>query len=291
MPMMASSFVTSRWRLLLLLVIGAGGGIALWAWLDPLHLVVAAQGSVPVALSPANLTEVVSSLGRLEPKGRVMRVAGPSQPGAVIAELRVNEGDQVHAGDVIAVLDTFAVEQATLARLELELGHAQAESHRRENLYRKSIVSASEREDLHTQVEVARAKVQEAHAKLDLNVVRAPISGTVLKVHAYPGERIGSDGIVELGDTDEMYAVAEVYETDIGKVRVGQRAVIKSPALPGEVQGTVERIGQEIGKRDVLDTDPGGDFDARVVEVYVRLADDSVAKDLTYLSVEVFIFL
>lgn len=278
----------SRWQVILLLVIGAGGGISLWTWVDPLHLVVVAHGSVP-AEPPATLPDAVSSLGRLEPKERVMRVAGPSQPGAVIAELRVHEGDHVHAGDVIAVLDTFGVEQATLRRLELELGHAQAESLRRESLYRNSIVSASEREELSTAVEVGRAKVQEAHARLDLDIVRAPISGTVLKVHTYPGERIGAEGIVELGNTDEMYAIAEVYETDIGRIRVGQRALIRSSALPGEVQGTVERIGRKIGKRDVLDTDPGGDFDARVVEVYVRLTDDSATRDLTYLSVEVLI--
>jgi HlyD family secretion protein len=46
----------------------------------------------------------------------------------------------------------------------------------------------------------------------------------LIEIHTYPGERVGADGILELGRTDEMVAIAEVYETDIGRVRKGQRA-------------------------------------------------------------------
>ena len=84
-----------------------------------------------------------------------------------------------------------------------------------------------------------------------------------------------------------MYTVAEVYETDIGKVHVGQRATITSPALHGELMGTVERIGMKIGKRDVLDVDPAASTDARVVEVHIRLDDSRAVAGLTNLQVEV----
>ena len=47
---------------------------------------------------------VVSSLGRIEPAGGVLRLAGPSGLGSVIMNLRVEEGQQVKAGDVIATL-------------------------------------------------------------------------------------------------------------------------------------------------------------------------------------------
>ena len=98
---------------------------------------------------------------------------------------------------------------------------------------------------------------------------------------------MGPDGIAELGRTDQMYAVAEVYETDIGKVHVGQRATITSPALHGELLGTVERIGMKIGKRNVLDDDPAASTDARVVEVHIRLDDSGAVAGLTNLQVEV----
>ena len=86
-----------------------------------------------------------------------------------------------------------------------------------------------------------------------------------------------------------MYAVAEVYETDIGRVRVGQPAVVHSPALLHELAGEVERIGLKVGKKDVLSTDPVADADARVVEVRIRLAEPERAASLTNLRVEVLV--
>jgi HlyD family secretion protein len=64
-----------------------------------------------------------------------------------------------------------------------------------------------------------------------------------------------------------MYAVAEVYETDIAKVRNGQRATVTSAVFAGTLQGTVAQISKQIGKKDVLNTDPAADTDARAIEV------------------------
>jgi HlyD family secretion protein len=119
--------------------------------------------------------------------------------------------------------------------------------------------------------------------------VRAPIDGQILKIHAREGERVGPEGILEIGETAAMYVIAEVYETDIGRVRVGQRARITSPALAQPLEGAVERIGLRIGKQDVLGTDPVADVDARVVEVEVRLDDAAPAAHLTNLRVDVVI--
>jgi HlyD family secretion protein len=87
--------------------------------------------------------------------------------------------------------------------------------------------------------------------------------------------------------TDEMLAVAEIYETDIGRVQVGQRATVSSPALADPLVGKVERIGRKIGKLDVLDADPVAKTDARVVEVEIRLDDAARVAALTNLQVEV----
>jgi HlyD family secretion protein len=84
--------------------------------------------------------------------------------------------------------------------------------------------------------------------------------------------------------------VAEVYETDIGRVRPGQRAEVTSPALPGPVGGTVERVGLMVYKNDVLDVDPVADADARVVEVRIRLDPSQEAAALSNLQVAVRIF-
>jgi HlyD family secretion protein len=86
-----------------------------------------------------------------------------------------------------------------------------------------------------------------------------------------------------------MYAVAEVYETDISKVRLGQRATITSDAFPAKLQGTVDQIGWEVGKKDVLSTDPAAATDVRVVEVKIGLdsASSQRVAGLTNLQVTV----
>ena len=139
-------------------------------------------------------------------------------------------------------------------------------------------------------VESAIATKQKAQVDLNLSYIKAPVSGSILKVHSRQGESINDeDGIVELGRIDQMYAVAEVYETDIAKVRNGQRATVSSPVFAGTLEGTVARIGKQIGKKDVLNTDPAADTDARVVEVRIRLDPESSKKvaALTNLQVEV----
>lgn len=137
----------------------------------------------------------------------------------------------------------------------------------------------------------AKAAVQQAQANLDLAYVRSPKMGQILKIHTLPGEVISNKGIVELGQTDQMYAIAEVYEMDISKVRLGQQATITSKGVTGELRGIVDEIGLQIGKKDVLGTDPAADVDARVVEVKIRLdpADSKLVAALTNLQVNVVI--
>lgn len=125
------------------------------------------------------------------------------------------------------------------------------------------------------EVENAKAAVQEAQANLDLAYVRATKAGQVLKIHTWDGEVVSDQGIVEIGQTNQMYVVAEVYETDINQVKIGQSATITQLNLPGKLEGTVSEIGLLIAKKDVLNTDPAADIDARVVEVKIRLTPES----------------
>ena len=134
-------------------------------------------------------------------------------------------------------------------------------------------------------VESAEAKVKSAEAQLELTIIRAPIDGEVLKVFTYPGERIGNDPILKMGDTNDMHVIAEVHETDVGAVRIGQRATITSEALDQPVGGTVEEIGSLIYKNDVLDVDPRAQKDTRIVEVRIKLDKSDALSRFTHLEV------
>jgi HlyD family secretion protein len=143
------------------------------------------------------------------------------------------------------------------------------------------------------QAEINRAiaNVAKARADLDLAYVRSPIDGQVLKIHTRPGEVVGNKGIVALGQTDRMNVVAEVYELDVSKLRVGQKATITSNAFSGNLYGTVSQIGLQVNPQDVLSTDPTANVDGRIVEVKIHLntVDSQRVSALTNLQVNVVI--
>lgn len=229
----------------------------------------------------------VGALGRIEPHHGVIQVAGPPRPAVVIQELLVEEGDAVLRDQPVAVLAGVEVQRAEVARLRAELGNTKRELERKRGLRNRGVLSDSDWEFARLARAVAGAELARAEAELALLTVRSPIDGRVLRIHARGGERVGADGVADLGETQAMYAVAEVYETDIGRVRVGAHARITSPALPRPLAGTVERVGLEIGKQDVLSTDPVADVDTRVFEVEIRLEESELAARFTNLRVDV----
>ncbi len=133
----------------------------------------------------------------------------------------------------------------------------------------------------------AQANLNVAEAQLELTTIRAPIDGEILKILTYPGERIGNDPILKMGDTNKMYVVAEVEENDIAAVRVGQHATVTSEAVNEPLHGIVEEIGRLIYKNDIFNLDPRADRDTRIVEVRIKLDTPQPVAALTYLEVSV----
>jgi HlyD family secretion protein len=277
--------VRARWIGLAGLLVGAA---SLWAAEAPRSSTMG-DDAENLQSQRAPTLERVAALGRIEPGRGVIRVAGPPRPTVVIERLLVEEGDAVRRGQAIASLAGIGVQQAEVARLAAELANADRELKRRHELHQGRVLSESDWQAVELSRDVARARLTGAEAELELSTVRSPIDGRVLKIHAREGERVGADGIAEVGSTDRMYAVAEVYETDIGRVQVGRPARVRSSALAGELEGVVEQIGLEIGKQDTLDTDPVADVDARVVEVRVRILDAERVAALTNARVDVVI--
>ncbi|MDJ0633924.1 MAG: ABC exporter membrane fusion protein [Xenococcaceae cyanobacterium MO_188.B29] len=187
------------------------------------------------------------------------------------------------------VTEAQATYNKTLTTLREEINQAKAVDIQEINTLQKQITEATatleriaEVRDVDVEVaqaEVGRsiAKLRQAEESLKLTQVKAPTDGQIIKINAYPGELVSEDkGVVEFGRTNQMVVVAEVYESDISKVRLGQQAIItsESGAFEGEVRGVVSHIGLYIGKQDVLDTDPAADVDSRVVEVEIKVNQD-----------------
>jgi HlyD family secretion protein len=139
-----------------------------------------------------------------------------------------------------------------------------------------------------TEVSMAIAAANKAEAELQQAYIRAPITGQILKIHTRPGEKLSSDGIVDLAQTDDMVAIAEIYQTDIDKIRLGQSATITGQGFSGEVKGTVSEIGLQVSRQNVFSSEPGENLDRRIVEVKIRLnpASSKRVAGLTNLQVQ-----
>ena len=141
------------------------------------------------------------------------------------------------------------------------------------------------------ELSLAQTEWQRSKADFNLSYVRSPQNGQILRINTFPGELVRERGIVEIGFTEQMYVNAEIYETDINKIKKGNKAIIKTDNLIGELAGKVEQIGLSIARKNILSTDPIADTDARVVEVKIRLnpLDSHKVAKFTNLKVKVII--
>ena len=258
-----------------------------------------------VAVIPRN-QEAVAALGRLEPAGDVRLLAAPiSGIGGSprISELLVEEGDRVSSGQLLARFDTAPtlvaqqrLIEARLRNLDTRLTVQTRDVSRYRQLSRSGAIPSGELDNRETDLlklqgdrNEAWAEREKLKAELLLTELRAPMAGTVLKLHARVGERPTEAGVLELGASNRMQAVVEVYESDIDRVRLGQSVslISENGGYQGALTGEVIRISPQVRQRSVLSTDPTGDADARVVEVRVALdpSDSQRVRDLTGLKV------
>lgn len=140
-----------------------------------------------------------------------------------------------------------------------------------------------------SEVDKAIASVNKANADLAEAYIRAPIAGRIIDIYAQPGETVREEGIADLGETVEMQAVTEVYQTDVAQVYTGQTAVITSDSFPDQLWGTVDQVGLQVIQQEVSSGEAGENLDRKVVEVRIQLnpEDSQRVATLTNLQVRV----
>lgn len=202
-----------------------------------------------------------------------------------------------------SLAEAKAVLARTQATTEGEIQEAKAELKRIENAGPAQVEAARSTLDQvaevrpidiqMAQVELKAAKAALIQAKNDLAkaTIAAPRSGEILQIYTRPGEQMSSNGIVALGQTNQMLAIAEIYQSDINRVKLGQPAKITGQAFKGQLQGKVVEIGQQISRQSVFSGEPGENLDRRIVEVKVALNPDDSQRvsHLSNLQVETII--
>lgn len=175
--------------------------------------------------------------------------------------------------------------QAVLARIRstspAQLNQARA------NLERIAEVRPVDVKANQIEIDRAIAAMKQAKAELEKAYVRSPIDGEILDIHTRAGEVVANDGIAEIGQTQQMYAIAEVYQSDISKVKPGQQVRVTSDSFLGELVGTVERIDSQVRRQTIVNTDPSTNIDGRVIEVHVALDATSSKKAAKFTNLQV----
>ncbi|MFL0604895.1 efflux RND transporter periplasmic adaptor subunit [Cylindrospermopsis raciborskii] len=263
------------------------GGLQLYKILLTQH---SKANQTPTSESTIPPIHTVTALGRLEPRGKVIKLSASTlTQGSRVERLLVKEGDMVKVGQIIAILDNKPRLQAAYEEAEAidntsrkQIEEAKTALNRIRSTGGEQIISAKailnkiaevrpiDIAAARAELNRAKAAAQQAKVNLDQAYIKSPQKGVVFEIHTRAGELVGNEGIVEIGETSQMYAVAEVYQSDISKILPQQQVKISSSSLEGELQGSVERIGWEVKRQNVINSDPSENIDARVVEVYIR---------------------
>ena len=202
------------------------------------------------------------------------------QADAVFVAARKKRLQQLYADGLISSDDYDEQEQ--------RLAAADAQLRREQRLLdgfhtgRREDVAIAERE-----LALALAARDEASAGRDAQVVRAPMAGAVLEIHAYAGERIGDAGLLDLADTARMMVRAEVYETDIARVRIGDRAAIRFSGLDRGFSGRVTEIQRQAAAGRLFPLDATAYSDRRVFVVHIRPDDPGALASFSNVHVTV----
>jgi HlyD family secretion protein len=123
------------------------------------------------------------------------------------------------------------------------------------------------------QVTLARAELEHSRKLLDKTLVRSPIAGTVIKRYLDEGEGVTPEiPILAIADLGHIWINAEVDETDVGRIAVGDPVAISSDAYRGAIfKGRIRQIADYAGERRVKPNDPAVNLGLKVVQVKIGL--------------------
>lgn len=134
-------------------------------------------------------------------------------------------------------------------------------------------------------LQLAKSQLEEAQARYEKTFVRSPIDGSVLRKHHRSGESVSNsstvpDPILTVGDRKTLRVRMDVDETDVGKVRIGQKAYVTADAFGKEkFWGRVVRVGQQLGPKNVRTDEPTERVDTKILETLVELDPSAQLPD------------
>ena len=228
----------------------------------------------------------VTALGRLTPEGGLVTLsvpAGTSGGNEVVERWFVGEGASIRKGQLLARLSSFgqlesALQQskASLSASRSLLPYLKISEAKGLELYRDGAISEEELGKAtatlvsrQADIQGAQAAVTRAQQQLEAAEIRAPLDGTLIRIYSWPGMKETSDGLAMIGRTERMEAWAQVFQSDVPRLAIGQGASIKaeSGGFSGTLRARLKSIVGNVSERDLFAINGNNDVNARVVLV------------------------
>ena len=260
-----------------------GGGLVLTAGWQARGAASAASPAGPPTLAKV----VVAAEGRVVAYPGAEVKVGAERAGRVV-QVRVQEGQTVHAGELLAEIETEEL-RASLAEARAHLEEMKAEAHlaelardRRRQLFQEGIVATHDLDQATRDLEIARARQETAgatvariEAQLRKSRILAPISGTVTARRVDGGQTVeAGDAAFTLADLTRLRIEGETHEADAGAIALGAPVAITAEGYPGQVwKGRVEEIPDSVTLRRLKPQDPSRPTDTRILAVKVAFAE------------------
>ncbi|MES2195127.1 MAG: efflux RND transporter periplasmic adaptor subunit [Pseudomonadota bacterium] len=252
------------WKLGAVVALGLGIAASVW-WLGRGPAVTA------VRVTRGSAAEIVYATGAVEPE--TWSRSTPLVRGRIVERCRC-EGQTVRKGDVLARLDDKEA-VATLNDLRALEDFQRREFERQDQLLARGVATSQAHQKAESDLARIRAQIAAQTQRLEYYKVMAPMDGTVLKEDGEVGDMVEPGTVLyRIGLERPLWVVAEVNEEDIPRVRVGQRALLRTDAFANQVlPGVVKQIT------------PAGDPVAKTFRVRIGLPDDTLLR--VGMSVEV----
>jgi HlyD family secretion protein len=251
------------WILLVLLIVagGAGGG---WYWRRA-HLAPEVEVGLVRLVGSGDTGAILSASGYILPD---RKADVSSRMFGTLEWVGIEVGSKVKKGDIIGRIANADI-AAQVEEAKYQLVDAEREYERWKKIVEKGIEPKERLDKADTQLQLVRARLKQSEAAFEYTLIRAPFDGVVVKRSAQAGENVGPAGTVQSGgslctliDRTSLEMVADVNETNISKVKVGQKIELATEARPDRKY-----------KGEVRQVVPTADRTKGIVQVKIRLLD------------------
>ncbi len=223
------------------------------------------------AVGDSQAVSVLALPGRVTFRPQAQSAIGATVAGRVIAVL-VRAGEVVKAGAPLITIESAdaAAARAAMDQSVTRLAAAESVYRRNVEMVEKGVGLEIERQEADARLKDARTEHERARSTVNLIgagqgsriTIRAPSNGVVMSIRVAAGATVapGGEALLELGDPSLLQVVAQVVESDLSRVAVGQEAEVELPALAARVAAKVDSFNPRV------------EPESRRTQVYLTLA-------------------